>query len=146
MEIILSQILGGEETICCSVLWTELSCGIRLQRTFQWEEESSRKSSMIHVQHLKWRIEQKDWIMKQRWDIQHARKVSVRELLELFKKVSLWINMLHQGLLHMQREMLMNNKRVMGTGEEINVNLIQSRYKLILEKHFCNHFSRQKFN
>lgn len=29
--------------------------------------------------------------------------------------------MLHQGLLHMQREMLMNNKRVMGTGEEMNL-------------------------
>lgn len=59
--------------------------------------------------------------MKQRQDILHARKVTVRELLELFKKVSLWINMLHQGLLHMQREMLMNNKRVMGTGEEMNL-------------------------
>jgi hypothetical protein len=54
--------------------------------------------------------------------------------------------MLHQGLLDMQKEMLMNNKRVMETGREINVNLIQSRYKLILEQHFCNHFSRQKFN
>ena len=76
-----------------------------------------RRRSMIHVQHLKWRIEYKHWIMKQKQDIQHDRKVTVIELLELFKKVSLWINMLHQGLLHMQREILMNNKRVMGTGK-----------------------------
>lgn len=52
----------------------------------------------------------KRWIMKPRWGIKYAVDAFVGELSELFKKVSLWINMAHQGSIHCRRNTLMPNK------------------------------------